>query len=78
MECEAGLVAMVQMSVMGFLVEMLLEATTAIGQAIRTNDDSKHWIVVKRERQFFQLAVACLNLMESIVTLFMLCHFDNY
>jgi len=56
---------MVQIDAIKIIVELLREVTAVIGHAIRTNDDDKRWLIVKRERQFLQLAASCLQVMES-------------
>ena len=60
-ESSATYVTMVQVDAIGIIVEVLREVTVALGQSSRINDDDKRWMVVKRERQFLQLAVACLK-----------------
>eukprot|EP00026_Physarum_polycephalum_P000145 Phypoly_transcript_00145.p1 GENE.Phypoly_transcript_00145~~Phypoly_transcript_00145.p1 ORF type:complete len:2067 (+),score=239.37 Phypoly_transcript_00145:161-6361(+) len=70
-ESPSAFVAIAQIDATHIITELLCEVTTAMAQAIRTNEDEKRWLIVKRERQFLQLAVACLKVMYNIVRKFL-------
>lgn len=56
---------MAQSDAVPTIVEVLRETTAAMAQAIRMNENDKGWIIVKRERQFLVLAIACLQVLVS-------------